>query len=74
MSTPAYTHAPFDFGGLEKNFLLGMYRHMLQAREFEEQLYYLFLSRPMPGTTRSLSTDHCSAKRWLKSTSVPFSS
>jgi pyruvate dehydrogenase E1 component alpha subunit len=23
---------------------------MLQAREFEEQLYYLFLSRPMPGT------------------------
>jgi len=27
-----------------------MYRRMHQAREFEEQLYYLFLSRPMPGT------------------------
>jgi TPP-dependent pyruvate/acetoin dehydrogenase alpha subunit len=50
MNTPAEPQTPFDFGGLEKDFLLGMYRHMLQAREFEEQLYYLFLSRPMPGT------------------------
>lgn len=36
--------APFDFTGLDQEFLLGMYRRMLQAREFEEQLYYLFLS------------------------------
>ena len=50
MSTQAYAQAPFDFAGMEKEFLLGMYRRMLQAREFEEQLYYLFLSRPMPGT------------------------
>lgn len=42
--------APFDFAGLNRDLLLGMYRRMLQAREFEEQLYYLFLSRPMPGT------------------------
>jgi TPP-dependent pyruvate/acetoin dehydrogenase alpha subunit len=42
--------APFDFTGLDQELLLGMYRRMLQAREFEEQLYYLFLSRPMPGT------------------------
>ena len=41
---------PFDFTGLEREQLLGMYRRMLQAREFEEQLYFLFLSRPMPGT------------------------
>jgi pyruvate dehydrogenase E1 component alpha subunit len=27
-----------------------MYRQMVAAREFEEKLYYLFLSRPMPGT------------------------
>lgn len=42
--------APFDFTGMEREFLLGMHRRMVQAREFEEQLYYLFLSRPMPGT------------------------
>ncbi len=42
--------APFDFTGLDQEFLLGMHRRMLQAREFEEQLYYLFLSRTMPGT------------------------
>lgn len=41
---------PFDLSGLDRNLLLGMYRRMHQAREFEEQLYYLFLSRPMPGT------------------------
>jgi TPP-dependent pyruvate/acetoin dehydrogenase alpha subunit len=35
---------------METDLLLGMYRRMLQAREFEEQLYYLFLTRPMPGT------------------------
>jgi len=41
---------PFDFTGLETELLLEMYRRMLQAREFEEQLYYLFLTRSMPGT------------------------
>ena len=40
----------FDFSGLDTDWLLGMHRRMLQAREFEEQLYYLFLTRPMPGT------------------------
>lgn len=39
-----------DCTGLATPFLLDLYRRMLQAREFEEQLYYLFLSRPMPGT------------------------
>jgi hypothetical protein len=31
--------APFDFTGMEREFLLGMHRRMVQAREFEEQLY-----------------------------------
>ncbi|MBK8047855.1 MAG: thiamine pyrophosphate-dependent dehydrogenase E1 component subunit alpha [Anaerolineales bacterium] len=42
--------APLDLIGFDTDFLLGLYRRMVQAREFEEQLYYLFLSRPMPGT------------------------
>jgi TPP-dependent pyruvate/acetoin dehydrogenase alpha subunit len=41
---------PVDVSGLDRELLLGMYRRMLEAREFEEQLYYLFLSRTMPGT------------------------
>lgn len=41
---------PLDVSSLEKDFLLGMFHRMVQAREFEEQLYYLFLTRPMPGT------------------------
>ena len=44
------TVEPFDFTGLEPELLLEMYRQMTQAREFEEQLYYLFLTRSMPGT------------------------
>src|SRR5271157_834646 len=39
-----------DINGFDQNLLLGMYRQMVLAREFEEKLYYLFLSRPMPGT------------------------
>ena len=35
---------------MDRALALHMYRKMLQAREFEEQLYYLFLTRPMPGT------------------------
>lgn len=50
MSESTFQLAPFDFAGLDRTLLLGMYRRMHQAREFEEQLYYLFLSRPMPGT------------------------
>jgi len=50
MSESTFQFAPFDFAGLDRPLLLGMYRRMHQAREFEEQLYYLFLSRPMPGT------------------------
>ena len=50
MNDTTYPLAPFDFTGLDRALLLGMYHSMLQAREFEEQLYFLFLSRPMPGT------------------------
>ncbi len=42
--------APFDLRGLDSDLLLGMYRRMVRAREFEEQLYYLFLTSNMPGT------------------------
>jgi len=41
---------PLDLTGLDPVRLLSMYRRMLQAREFEEQLYYLFLTTNMPGT------------------------
>ena len=41
---------PLDLSGLEKNLVTGMYRRMSLAREFEEKLYYLFLTRTMPGT------------------------
>lgn len=44
------TLSPVEVAGLEVDLLLGMYRRMLEAREFEEQLYYLFLTRTMPGT------------------------
>lgn len=42
--------APVDLAGFDQPLLLTMYRKMLEAREFEEQLYYLFLTRTMPGT------------------------
>jgi TPP-dependent pyruvate/acetoin dehydrogenase alpha subunit len=42
--------SPVEVAGLEPDLLLEMYRRMLEAREFEEQLYYLFLTRTMPGT------------------------
>lgn len=42
--------APFDLTGLDPGLLLGMYRRMVRAREFEEQLYHLFLTSDMPGT------------------------
>jgi TPP-dependent pyruvate/acetoin dehydrogenase alpha subunit len=39
-----------DLAGVERATLLAMLRRMIQAREFEESLYYLFLTRSMPGT------------------------
>lgn len=42
--------APVDCAGRERRLLLRMFRKMLEAREFEEQLYYLFLTTAMPGT------------------------
>ena len=41
---------PVDCAGREPALLLRMFRKMLEAREFEEQLYYLFLTTAMPGT------------------------
>lgn len=39
-----------DCAGRDPALLLRMFRKMLDAREFEEQLYYLFLTTAMPGT------------------------
>jgi len=50
MSVSPELLTPVDTSGLEREELLDMYRRMLQAREFEERLYYLFLTRSMPGT------------------------
>ncbi len=50
MISPPETIPPIDIGGLHRDLLLEMYYRMLLAREFEEKLYYLFLTRPMPGT------------------------
>jgi TPP-dependent pyruvate/acetoin dehydrogenase alpha subunit len=47
---PEQVAVPFDFKGISKSLLKTMYLRMVRAREFEEQLYYLFLSTPMPGT------------------------
>lgn len=41
---------PVDCAGQDPELLLRMFRKMLDAREFEEQLYYLFLTTAMPGT------------------------
>lgn len=41
---------PVDCAEAEPRLLLQMFRKMLEAREFEEQLYYLFLTTAMPGT------------------------
>lgn len=35
---------------LDKKTALGLYRKMVQIRKFEEKLYYLFQTRPMPGS------------------------
>ena len=41
---------PVDCAGHDPELLERMFRVMLEAREFEEQLYYLFLTTAMPGT------------------------
>ena len=41
---------PVNCAGQDPELLLRMFRKMLEAREFEEQLYYLFLTTTMPGT------------------------
>ena len=41
---------PVNCAGQNPELLLRMFRKMLEAREFEEHLYYLFLTTTMPGT------------------------
>ena len=41
---------PVDCADSDPDLLLRMFGKMLEAREFEEQLYYLFLTTAMPGT------------------------
>jgi TPP-dependent pyruvate/acetoin dehydrogenase alpha subunit len=45
---PILTDLKLD--GFTRDHLFSMLKRMIQAREFEEQLYYLFLTRTMPGT------------------------
>ena len=47
---PENITTPLDFSGHKKDLLKTIYLRMVRAREFEEQLYYLFLTTPMPGT------------------------
>jgi len=42
--------SPFDISELKKPLLKKMFLRMVRAREFEEKLYYLFLTTQMPGT------------------------
>jgi len=47
---PEEISSPIVMGGYDKSFLKLLYLRMVRAREFEEQLYYLFLTTKMPGT------------------------
>ena len=47
---PENVATPLDFQGLDETLLKTIYLRMKRAREFEEQLYYLFLTTEMPGT------------------------
>ncbi len=49
-STLEIRRDPVDCSGRDPALLLRMFHRMLEAREFEEQLYYLFLTTAMPGT------------------------
>ncbi len=42
--------SPVDLSGLKKSLLKKMFLRMVRAREFEEKLYFLFLTTQMPGT------------------------
>ncbi|MGD2143426.1 MAG: thiamine pyrophosphate-dependent dehydrogenase E1 component subunit alpha [Anaerolineae bacterium] len=48
--TDQINRSPVDIEGLDHDLALDMFRRMCEAREFEEQLYYLFLTTDMPGT------------------------
>lgn len=50
MKNPQNISVPLDFNGFSKDLLVKLYERMVRAREFEEQLYYLFLTTEMPGT------------------------
>lgn len=47
---PENVATPMNFDGFNKDLLKTIYLRMKRAREFEEQLYYLFLTTEMPGT------------------------
>lgn len=47
---PEEIATPIELTGYEKSLLEQLYLRMVRAREFEEQLYYLFLTTKMPGT------------------------
>jgi pyruvate dehydrogenase E1 component alpha subunit len=47
---PKQVTVALDFSGFDKSLLELIYLRMFRAREFEEQLYYLFLTTEMPGT------------------------
>lgn len=47
---PEEVSSPIELGEYDKSFLKLLYLRMVRAREFEEQLYYLFLTTKMPGT------------------------
>lgn len=47
---PEEVTTPIRLDGYDKSFLELLYLRMVRAREFEEQLYYLFLTTKMPGT------------------------
>ena len=50
MESEMETVKPVDVHKLDPQLLLDLYYRMALAREFEEKLYYLFLTQPMPGT------------------------
>ncbi len=47
---PEDVTTPIELDGYGKSFLKLLFLRMVRAREFEEQLYYLFLTTKMPGT------------------------
>ncbi len=58
---PKEVVVPLKFKGFEKNILKKMYLRMVRAREFEEQLYYLFLTTEMPGTMHQATGQEATA-------------